>query len=134
MIDYQLHHVNPYNSTPTCKIIIIDAKPLHFPTAHRRAQELPVRPSLCSKQALDEVIPTFGSCDKDYFSVAIIGAQNTGKSTLLNHLFKTSFAVLKGEAGRRTTRGVILGRDHADRLLIMDVEGNDSYETHVEGD
>lgn len=66
--------------------------------------------------------------------MAIIGAQNTGKSTLLNNLFKTSFAVLKGEAGHRTTRGVILGRDHTERLLIMDVEGNDSYETHVEGD
>jgi GTPase Era involved in 16S rRNA processing len=64
---------------------------------------------------------------KDYFSIAIIGAQNTGKSTLLNHLFGTSFAVLKGEAGNRTTRGILLSRDKASQLLIMDVEGNDSY-------
>lgn len=58
---------------------------------------------------------------KDYYSVAIIGAQNTGKSTLLNHLFGTSFAVLKGEAGNRTTRGIVLSRDKSSNLLIMDV-------------
>ena len=50
---------------------------------------------------------------KDYYSVAIIGAQNTGKSTLLNHLFGTSFSVLKGEAGNRTTRGIVLSRDRS---------------------
>jgi GTPase Era involved in 16S rRNA processing len=80
------------------------------------------------------VIASLGNCSKDYFTVAIIGAQNTGKSTLLNELFKTDFSVLKGEAGKRTTRGVVLSRDYQDSLIIMDVEGNDSYETHLEGD
>jgi predicted GTPase len=90
--------------------------------------------ALSSKEALTALIPTFGHCGKEYYTVAIIGAQNTGKSTLLNHLFRTKFAVLRGEAGHRTTRGVILGRDYSEQLIVMDVEGNDSYETHVEGD
>ena len=75
-----------------------------------------------------------GNCGKDYFTIAIIGAQNTGKSTLLNHLFRTNFSVLKGEAGHRTTRGVVIARDSLSSLIVMDVEGNDSYESHAEGD
>jgi GTPase Era involved in 16S rRNA processing len=66
--------------------------------------------------------------------VAIVGAQNSGKSTLLNNLFGTNFKMLNGIAGHRTTRGVILGRDKESSLIIMDVEGNDSYESHLEGD
>ena len=80
------------------------------------------------------VLEPFKDCDKDYFTVAIIGSQNTGKSTLLNHLFKTNFKVLEGLAGSRTTRGIILGRDYAKNLVLMDVEGNDSYENHIVGD
>lgn len=53
---------------------------------------------------------------------------------MLNNLFGTDFKVLHGEAGHRTTRGVVLGRDKDSSLIIMDVEGNDSYESHIEGD
>lgn len=74
------------------------------------------------------------NCHKDYFTVAIIGSQNTGKSTLLNELFHTNFKVLQGLAGSRTTRGIVLGRDYATNIVVMDVEGNDSYESHAEGD
>lgn len=66
--------------------------------------------------------------------MAIVGAQNSGKSTLLNTLFGTDFKVLSGVAGHRTTQGVVLGRDKESNLIIMDVEGNDSYESHLEGD
>jgi GTPase Era involved in 16S rRNA processing len=52
-----------------------------------------------------------GDCGKNYFTVAIVGAQNSGKSTLLNNLFGTDFKVLNGIAGHRTTQGVVLGRD-----------------------
>lgn len=69
--------------------------------------------------------------EKDYFTVAIIGSQNTGKSTLLNYLFGTKFKVLEGLAGSRTTRGIVLGRDHTCPLVVLDVEGNDSYENHL---
>lgn len=93
---------------------------------------------LISKQSLETVVKSLGECSKNYFTIAIIGAQSTGKSTLLNHLFKTNFKVLKGgedgKRGERTTRGVIAARDYAQLLLVMDVEGNDSYESHVEGD
>ncbi len=87
---------------------------------------------------MQTVLKTLGDCSKNYFTIAIIGAQSTGKSTLLNHLFRTNFKVLKGgedgKRGERTTRGVIAARDYAELLLVMDVEGNDSYESHVEGD
>ena len=45
---------------------------------------------------LADTVGSLGDCGKDYFTVAIIGAQNTGKSTLMNHLFGTDFAVLRG--------------------------------------
>lgn len=44
--------------------------------------------------------------EKDYQSVAIIGVQNSGKSTLLNNLFGTNFEVLQKTAGERTTLGI----------------------------
>lgn len=84
--------------------------------------------------SLEAVVQALGPCGKQYYTVAIIGCQNSGKSTLLNHLFGTDFRVLQGEAGNRTTRGVVLGRDKAANLLVMDVEGNDSYESHLTGD
>ncbi len=53
--------------------------------------------------------------------MAIIGSQNTGKSTLLNELFHTNFKVLEGLAGTRTTRGVILGREEFPAVnFVMD--------------
>lgn len=42
-------------------------------------------------------------------------------------MFKTNFKTLEGTAGTRTTRGVVLGRDYEEKLIVMDVEGNDSW-------
>lgn len=42
--------------------------------------------------------------------------------------------MLQGLAGSRTTRGIVLSRDYATNIVVMDVEGNDSYESHSEGD
>ena len=85
-------------------------------------------------EALNSVLEGLKECEKNYFTIAIIGGQNSGKSTLLNTLFKTDFQVLTGSAGTRTTRGVVLGRDFKENLILMDVEGNDSWENHVTGD
>jgi GTPase Era involved in 16S rRNA processing len=49
--------------------------------------------------------------EKDYQSVAIIGVQNSGKSTLLNNLFGTNFEVLTRLPGERTTLGIWVSLD-----------------------
>ncbi|XP_049851445.1 protein SEY1 homolog [Schistocerca gregaria] len=67
----------------------------------------------------------------DYHIVAILGAQSSGKSTLLNELFGTNFDVMNARSGRyQTTRGVWLSCCELDEslLLVMDVEGTDSRE------
>ena len=56
--------------------------------------------------------------------------QNSGKSTLLNHLFGTNFNVLREMMGTRTTKGILASTDKEKDLLILDVEGNDSHFTH----
>ena len=67
------------------------------------------------------------TCGLDYHIVSIIGAQSSGKSTLLNHLFSTHFATMNESTGRQqTTKGI-----HAafgEKLLVFDVEGSDSRE------
>lgn len=65
---------------------------------------------------------------KEYSTISIIGQQNSGKSTLLNYLFGTSFEVLSKQAGTRTTQGVWLSADKEVPAVIMDVEGNDSMQ------
>jgi len=62
-------------------------------------------------------------------SVSIIGLQSSGKSTVLNEMFSTSFEVLKRGLGtQQTTKGInvsVIGD-----LVIQDVEGTDSQERH----
>ena len=44
---------------------------------------------------------------KNYHIISIIGTQSTGKSTLLNRLFGTSFDMLNSSLGRQqTTKGI----------------------------
>jgi len=71
----------------------------------------------------------------DYGTVAVLGAQSSGKSTLLNALFGMHFQVLSQESGRqRTTHGVWLGiapqapRGEVGSLLVLYVEGTDGNE------
>ena len=79
--------------------------------ADRRGEELPVLERLCSRENMEAVAKVLKDVDRDYFSVAIIGVQNSGKSTLLNHVFGTNFDVLKQMAGSRTTRGILTSVD-----------------------
>ena len=61
--------------------------------------------------------------------MAIIGSQSSGKSTLLNHLFETHFAVMSEEVGRgQTTQGIWLSNSLKQKVLILDCEGTDSKE------
>ncbi|CAG9476072.1 unnamed protein product [Plasmodium vivax] len=82
----------------------------------------------------------------NYNVIAILGSQSSGKSTLLNNLFKTSFDVMNTKLGHsQTTQGLWLSFDtfedssagpseqgsttrKVNPTLILDVEGNDSKE------
>lgn len=44
----------------------------------------------------------------EYRIVAVFGSQSTGKSTLLNHLFSTSFGVMDETSRQQTTKGIWL--------------------------
>ncbi|KAI9182954.1 Dynamin-like GTPase that mediates homotypic ER fusion [Blastocladiella emersonii ATCC 22665] len=64
----------------------------------------------------------------DYNLVAVFGSQSTGKSTLLNRLFQTDFAVMNEASRGQTTKGIWLARAPALPTLVMDVEGTDGRE------
>ena len=66
---------------------------------------------------------------KKYYTIGIIGAQSSGKSTLLNNMFGTDFATLDSSKYRRqTTKGIWVDRDPHSNLLVLDIEGSDSRE------
>lgn len=63
-----------------------------------------------------------------FFVVAITGPQASGKSTLANALFNSSFPVAsRGSVGSATTRGILSSRVQSPvPTLILDVEGADA--------
>ncbi|GAA5963085.1 hypothetical protein JCM3765_001764 [Sporobolomyces pararoseus] len=65
-----------------------------------------------------------------YNLVAVFGSQSTGKSTLLNRLFSTSFAVMDEQNRQQTTKGIWMSSSVSSnsRVLVMDVEGTDGRE------
>lgn len=67
--------------------------------------------------------------------IAILGAQASGKSTLLNSLFGTNFSVAsRSSIASATTKGIYaaLASDN-DRTVALDVEGSDSRERGRDG-
>lgn len=66
----------------------------------------------------------------DYNTVSVIGAQSSGKSTLLNLVFKTDFQMLDQESdgNQQTTKGIWVSADPSGRILVFDIEGTDSAE------
>merc|ERR1712137_1069554 len=65
----------------------------------------------------------------DYKVLSVLGQQSSGKSTLLNHLFNTGFAVLDARSGiHQTTLGIWASPGDTKSILILDVEGTDSKE------
>ena len=62
-------------------------------------------------------------------TVSIIGPQSSGKSTLLNALFDTTFTTLDPWAPpQRTTRGVWVAVSPSSPILVLDFQGSDSIE------
>lgn len=67
--------------------------------------------------------------NKDYNTIAIIGCQSSGKSTLLNHIFGTNFEVMNDENGRgQTTKGIWISTHKETNTILFDVEGTDAKE------
>ncbi|KAF8639522.1 hypothetical protein AX17_001427 [Amanita inopinata Kibby_2008] len=64
----------------------------------------------------------------EYNVVAVFGSQSTGKSTLLNRLFGTSFDVMDEAKRQQTTKGIWMCRGKNTNILVMDVEGTDGRE------
>ncbi|KAF8348393.1 RHD3/Sey1 [Amanita rubescens] len=63
-----------------------------------------------------------------YNIVAVFGSQSTGKSTLLNRLFGTTFDVMDETKRQQTTKGIWMCRAKDSNILVMDVEGTDGRE------
>ena len=66
---------------------------------------------------------------EDYNTVAVIGCQSSGKSTLLNLLFGTTFDVMDDDfAKQQTTKGIWMSTTEDNKVLVFDIEGTDSKE------
>lgn len=73
--------------------------------------------------------PDLKSLKRDYHLISIIGSQSSGKSTLLNELFNTTFDVQsRKERIGQTTKGIWFSVDPKHNIFIFDVEGSDSNE------
>ncbi|XVF83659.1 hypothetical protein PTKIN_Ptkin16aG0509000 [Pterospermum kingtungense] len=70
-------------------------------------------------------------CGLSYGVVAIMGPQSSGKSTLLNHLFRTNFREMDALQGRnQTTQGIWMEKCEGLEpfIVAMDLEGGDGSE------
>ncbi|KDR75138.1 hypothetical protein GALMADRAFT_122750 [Galerina marginata CBS 339.88] len=63
-----------------------------------------------------------------YNIVSVFGSQSTGKSTLLNRLFGTTFDVMDETRRQQTTKGIWMCRGKDMSVMVMDVEGTDGRE------
>ncbi|KAF9067200.1 RHD3/Sey1 [Rhodocollybia butyracea] len=81
-------------------------------------------------QELTSQIERWGLRDAgfDYNIVAVFGSQSTGKSTLLNRLFGTTFDVMDETKRQQTTKGIWMCRGKDTNIMVMDVEGTDGRE------
>ncbi|ORZ11161.1 RHD3/Sey1 [Absidia repens] len=86
------------------------------------------------EQKFTDVLPKYmnqwglGEAGFKYNVVAVFGSQSTGKSTLLNGLFGTSFDVMDETQRSQTTKGIWISRGRGMHVLVMDVEGTDGRE------
>ncbi|KAL5773446.1 hypothetical protein ACOSP7_013035 [Xanthoceras sorbifolium] len=82
---------------------------------------------------LDNFVRTtkLSDCGLSYAVVAIMGPQSSGKSTLMNHLFRTNFREMDAFRGRsQTTKGIWMAKCVGIEpfTIAMDLEGTDGRE------
>lgn len=83
---------------------------------------------------------TTSSVANNYHIISVFGSQSTGKSTLLNALFNTSFDTMNETKRQQTTRGIWLAHSplvtttaekrpkNTSEIFVLDVEGTDGRE------
>ncbi len=77
----------------------------------------------------DKFLKERGMMGRTYRTVAVIGCQSSGKSTLLNLLFGTKFDTMDSAHGRtQTTKGIWMAINQDSNVLVFDIEGTDSKE------
>jgi len=81
-------------------------------------------------ESLDKYLDEIGvsRIGLDYHVISVIGCQSSGKSTLLNNLFKTNFVTMNDMKGRQQTTKGIHASFNDKKILIFDIEGSDSRE------
>ncbi|CCE72962.1 Piso0_000569 [Millerozyma farinosa CBS 7064] len=87
-----------------------------------------------------EQVSNSPSINNNYHIISVFGSQSTGKSTLLNRLFNTSFDVMDESNRQQTTKGIWIAHSplvtvpsglkskSADEIFVIDVEGSDGRE------
>ncbi|KAJ7267584.1 RHD3/Sey1 [Mycena haematopus] len=100
----------------------------HSPAASQRLQIINDEKKFTPD--LSEQIESWGLRDAGfgYNIVAVFGSQSTGKSTLLNRLFGTTFDVMDETQRKQTTKGIWMCRGKDMNVMVMDVEGTDGRE------
>jgi len=125
--------LRPPRHCARCSIIMSDAQPSRgdFVRTHqseqKNAAQLIDGDGILHQERLSDLLD---SSDERLVApiVSIIGPQSSGKSTLLNALFSTSFTTLEPWAPpQRTTRGVWVALSPSS-ALVLDVQGSDSIE------
>ncbi|KAH7686487.1 RHD3/Sey1 protein [Dioscorea alata] len=86
-----------------------------------------------NKSGLAEFVKAvrLAECGLSYAVVSIMGPQSSGKSTLLNNLFRTNFREMDAFKGRsQTTKGIWMAKcNEIDPCtIVMDLEGTDGRE------
>mmetsp|Transcript_8256 Transcript_8256/g.24826 ORF Transcript_8256/g.24826 Transcript_8256/m.24826 type:complete len:771 (+) Transcript_8256:72-2384(+) len=67
--------------------------------------------------------------EEKFRTVAIMGPQSSGKSTIMNKMFSTKFRTMDESQGRyQVTQGVWMGIEEKARTIVVDLEGTDSRE------
>jgi len=87
------------------------------------------------KLSTTPLLPTYlienqlNAWEKQYHTVAVMGCQSSGKSTILNYLFDTAFPIMNNKVSRcQTTKGVYISFHPDIKIFILDLEGTDSKE------
>ena len=93
------------------------------------------RGDFAAAKSVEDYLRPFAEHGRHFGVISVIGPQSSGKSTLLNALFDSSFDVLQDVHGRqRTTKGVWLQEaPTAPGVLLLDVQGTDSREAGDDG-
>jgi hypothetical protein len=117
------------NGSGDGRLQIVDEKQ-NFTLVHISQYERVRAEILLYSKDLSSYLAKWNMLDKGfaYDVVSVFGSQSTGKSTLLNRLFGTSFDVMDESQRQQTTKGIWMCPSAYSSTLVMDVEGTDGRE------